>query len=256
MHDMKRFIIFITAMMPLLLCAQPRVDGTMPLRIEKVSQIIQNPVGWAFEEYPSQKWCGYYGIMYDSFKNNNKKPIWPNISSISDACFGCTNNQSVLSMQIKKTKIDTTTCYLLYVQRYWIDWDYPAIYRGRHNYKEYAIYVLPVEEYNKLWNLDTTITKICLGGDVSYCPNYFEGCKNERAALTVLNDTKNLTPQQYGEFYFYLKKENDNTIRFYPPTMHSMKGEPKRSYRNDQKIDMSKTYFEVSTITFNKLKVQ
>ncbi len=165
------------------------------------------------------------------------------------------NNQSVLSMQIKQTKIDTTTCYLLYVQRYWIDWDYPNLRRGRHNYKEFAIYVLPIEEYDKLWNLDTNVTKICFGGDVSYCPNYFEGYKNERTALTNLNDKKNLTQQKYGEYYLYIKKENENTIRFYPPTMHSMVGERKQAGWDDQ-IDLSKEYFEVSVATFNKLKIQ
>ena len=235
--------------------SQPREDGKKPLCIEKTSQLLTNPVGWAFEEYPSQKWCGYYGVIYEGFRNNNKKPITPNISSISDAYFKCTNNRSVLSMQIKKTKIDTTTCYLLYVQRYWIDWDYPSIHRGRHNYKEFAIYVLPTEEYNKLWNINTTVTKICLGGDACYCPNYFEGCKNEREALIVLNDKKNLTPKKYGEYFFYVKKEDENTVRFYPPTTHSMVGEPQQSWRDEQ-IDLSKAYFEVSIETFNKLRIQ
>lgn len=249
---MKRFVIIIIALMPLMLFAQPRVDGDKPLKIIKASQIITNPVGWAYDEYETKKWCGYYGVMYAGFKNNNKKPIWPNINSISDAYFNRTNNQSVLSLQIKQTKIDTTTCYLLYVQRYWVDWDYPTIYRGRHNYKEYAIYVIPTEEYKKLWNLDTTITKISLGGEVDYCPNYYEGYKNERTALTNLNDVNNLTP--YGD-YFYVKKENDNTIRFYPPTMHSVIGESQQAGW-DRQIDMTKTYFEVSISVFNKLKIQ
>ena len=148
-------------------------------------------------------------------------------------------------------------CYLLYVQRYWIDWDYPTIQRGRHNYKEYAIYVLPVEEYNKLWKLDTNVTKICLGGDVCYSPNYYDmrGYKNEETALSNLNDVKNLTQQKYNEWYFYIKKEDDNTIRFYPPTYHSMVGERKQAGWDDQ-IDLSKTYFEVSVATFNKLKIK
>lgn len=235
--------------------AQPRVDGDKPLKITKVSQIITNPVGWAYDEYETKKWCGYYGVIYNEFRNNNKKPIWPSISTISDAYFKCTNNQSVLSMQIKQTKIDTTTCYLLYVQRYWIDWDYPNLRRGRHNYKEFAIYVLPIEEYDKLWNLDTNVTKICFGGDVSYCPNYFEGYKNERTALTNLNDKRNLTPPQYGDYYFYVKKENESTIRFFPPTLYSMIGE-ERQASWDSQVDLSKTYFEVSVATFNKLKIQ
>lgn len=239
----------------MMLAAQPRVDGDKPLTILKTSQIITNPVGWAYDEIATKKWCGYYGLIYDEFKNNNKNPIWPNINSISDAYFGCSNNQSVLSMQIKQTKIDTTICYLLYVQRYWIDWDYPSIQRGRHNYKEYAIYVIPTEEYNKLWNLDSDVTKISLGGDVCYSPNYYDmrGYKNERIALTNLNDVKHLIP--HGDYYFYVKKENENTIRFYPPTIHSMVGERRRAGWDSQ-IDLSKIYFEVSAATFNKLKIK
>lgn len=237
--------------------AQPRVDGDKPLKITKVSQIITNPVGWKYDNI-TKKWCGYYGLIYDDFKNNNKKPIWPNISSISDYFFFCSNNQSVLSIQIKQTKIDTTTCYLLYVQRYWIDWDYPTLRRGRHNYKEFAIYVLPIEEYDKLWSLDTNVTKICLGGNVSYSPNYndLRGYKNERIALVNLNNINNLTKQKYGEYYLYIKKENENTIRFYPPTTHSMVGERQHAGGWDDQIDLSKEYFEVSVATFSKLKIQ
>lgn len=251
----KVFIGIILCCIATISYAQPRVDGDKPLKITKVSQIITNPVGWKYDNI-SKKWCGYYGLIYDDFKNNNKKPIWPNISRISDYFFGCTNNKSVLSMQIKQTKIDTTTCYLLYVQRYWIDWDYPYLRRGRHNYKEFAIYVLPIEEYDKLWSCDTNVTKIRLSGDVCYSPNYndLRGYKNERTALVNLNDKKKLT-QKYGESYFYIKKENENTIRFYPPTIHSMVGERKQAGWDDQ-IDLSKEYFEVSVTTFNKLKIQ
>lgn len=49
--------------------------------------------------------------------------------------------------------------------------------------------------------------------------------------------------------------EDENTIRFYPPTMHSMKGERKQAGWDDQ-IDLSKSYFEVSVATFNKLKIR
>ena len=254
---MKKLILIALALMPLVFYAQPRVDGDKPLKILSVSQVITNPVGWAYDDFQTKKWCGYYGVIYAEYRNNNKEPISPNISSMSDYFFQCTNNRSVLSMQIKKTKIDTTMCYLLYVQRYWIDWDYPTIQRGRHNYKEYAIYVLPVEEYNKLWKLDTNVTKICLGGDVCYSPNYYDmrGYKNEETALSNLNDVKNLTQQKYNEWYFYIKKEDDNTIRFYPPTYHSMVGERKQAGWDDQ-IDLSKTYFEVSVATFNKLKIK
>lgn len=251
---MKKIIIFALVIMPQILHAQPRVDGDKPLKILKVSQIVTNPVGWAYDEFETKKWCGYYGLIYNEHRNNSKKPIWPNINSISDYYFGCTNNQSVLSMQIKETIIDTISCYLLYVQRYWVDWDYPNIRRGRHNYKEYAIYVIPKEEYKKLLNLDSTVTKIYLGGDVCYCPNYYDmrGYKTERTALVNLNNTKNLTPSKHGGYYFYVKKENEKTIRFYPPTIHSMVGEQKIASWDDQ-IDLSKAYFEVNVLTFNKL---
>lgn len=191
---MKKTVLLLMGLIPLFLFAQPRVDGDKPLVISKTSQVISNPIGWSYDDI-TKKWCGYIGVIYDEYKNNNKKPIAPSISGISDYFFKSTNNHSVLSMQMKETKIDTITCYLLYVQRYWIEWDYPAIQRGRHNYKEFAIYVLPEEEYNKLWDLDTIVTKLCLGGDVCYSPNYndMRGYKNERTALTNLNDVKYLT---------------------------------------------------------------
>ena len=94
-----------------------------------------------------------------------------------------------------------------------------------------------------------------MAGDVSYSPNYPIGCKNERAALTTLNDTKKLLISPYGGYFFYLKKDNENVVRFYPPTIHSMVGEKKQASWDTQ-VDLSKAYFEVSTATFNKLRIQ
>lgn len=250
----KAFTIIIVCCIATIAFAQPRVDGDIPLKITKSSQIITNPIGWAYDDFKTKKWCGYYGVMYGEYRNNNKTPITLNVNSIPASFLESTENHSVLSMQIKETMIDSTICYLLYVQRYSVDYDYPAIERGRHNYKEFAIFVLPVNEYNKLWSLDSNVTTITSTGSVRYCTNASAGYrfKSERTALANLNNEEYLNPKNWGADYFYVKKENENTIRFYPPTSHSLIGESGYG----PQIDMSKTYFEVSAATFNKLKIQ
>ena len=218
--------------------AQPRVDGDKPLKIIKASQIISNPVGWAYDEIETRKWCGYYGGMFPEYKNNNKKPIAVNIASMPD---GYVNHNSLLTMQIKKTDFDSTDYYLLYIKDYFVDWDYPAIYRGRHIYKRTSVYVMDAENYNQLWNLDTNVIQIKMRSYESYCPNYLEGCKNERTVLTWLNDERYFSIPKYGYYSFSVKKENDNTIRFNTPTSN---------------LEFKYGYFEVSVATFNKLKIQ
>lgn len=235
---MKRIVLFIIALMPFVLFAQPRVDGDKPVKIIKSSQVITNPIGWAYDEIETRKWCGYYGGIFPEYRNNNKKAIWVNISSMPD---GYVNDNTLISMQIKKTVFDSTAYYLLYIQDYFVDWDYPTIYRGRHIYKRTTIYVMDEDNYNNFMNPDTTARFIALRGDVSYCPNYLEGCKNERTALTWLNDVMYFNIPKYSSPGLRVKKENDNTIRFNTP--HS-------------NLDFEHGYFEVSAATFNKLKIQ
>lgn len=235
---MKRIILFIVTIMPLVLFAQPRVDGDKPLKIIKASQIITNPIGWAYDDIETRKWCGYYGGLFPEYRNNNKKAIWANISSMPD---GYVNHNTLISLQIKKTVFDSTDYYLLYIQDYFVDWDYPSIYRGRHIYKRTNVYVMDAENYNQLWNLDTSVVQIKMRSCESYCPNYLEGCKNERTVLTWMNDERYFCVPKYGYYVFNVKKENDNTIRFNTPTSN---------------LEFKYGYFEVSADTFKKLKIQ
>ena len=81
---MKRTVLFIIALMPFVLFAQPRVDGDKPIKIIKSSQIITNPIGWAYDEIETRKWCGYFGGIFPEYRNN-KRAVGKCISAV-DMC--------------------------------------------------------------------------------------------------------------------------------------------------------------------------
>ena len=238
---MKKSLLILISLVPLMLVGQPRVDKDIPLQIIKSSQIITNPVGWAFDEPETKKWCGYYGVILPEYRNNNKKPIGINVSKIPSAYLEEEENNSVLSMQIKKTVFDSTTYYLLYIQNYYVEWDYPYIHSGRHNYKQTIIYVLDSDNYNKLWHLDTSSTIIDIRSSGKYSASYLVGCTTERTALVQMNNAKYFSEPKHRTYIctLHIKKEK-NTIRFIPPQAYT---------------DFSEGYFEVSSAVFNRLKI-
>ncbi len=247
---MKRIILVFVALMPLLLAAQPRENGKGPLKIEKSSQVINEPAGWIYEE-GINKWCGYYGVLLPEFKNNDKKPIQAPMSKKANVGGIRTNQQrEILSMQMKRTTLDTTTIYLLYISNWYVEFDYPYLQKGPHYYKQFSVYMLSDSIYNSLWDLDTGITKV----PVINVFGYYKGI-DEKRMLTIMNDTKYLKPVCYAvsgskisDYYWYIKKEDENTIRFVAPYDHigCCGG----------KHDFSHEYFEVSLDTFYKLKIQ
>lgn len=245
---MKRVVLFMVVLMPLVLAAQPRTDQNKPVKIERASQLMSNPVGWAFDT-EHQKWSGYYGLIWPHYRNNNNKtPIWSSLWERSDwnelTTFPFVN---IISMQVKKTKIDTIPAYLLYVQFWTYYYDYPTLEVGRHDVKETDIFIMTADEYAKLWSLDTNITIVQMSYAGTFASHYFD-CKSERCVLEDMNDPSLLKGKPN---YLYVKKENGNTVRFFGPTELTFV-----ENRIGDNVDFSKRYFEVSTATFNKLKIQ
>lgn len=234
--------------------AQPRVNGKGPIKIEKVSQVITDPPGWLYDKYTSNKWCGYYGLLWANYKNNDKKPIQTSLANranIDGPEYGQLRNISTI--QMKRTKIDTTTIYLLYISSWYVTFDYEYIREGPHYHKQYEVFLLSEDTYKMLWTLDTGITKIPIINHVGYTGN------NEKNMLIQLNDAKYLTPTVYkyspqsrvDEYIWNIKKEEDGTIRFVAPIdLKSIEG----SWRGNP--DFKEEYFEVSATTFKKLRIQ
>lgn len=248
---MKRIVLFIIALMPLILSAQPRVNGKGPIKIEKVSQTITDPAGWIFDKYESQKWCGYYGLLWANYRNNDKKPIQTSVANKAHLDEpDVMQLRNISTIQMKRAKIDTTVVYLLYFSSWYVEFDYEYIRESPHYHKQYEVYLLSEDTYNMLWNLDTGINAIPIINHVGYVSN------NEKTMLIQLNNPEYLTPicYKYGtrsrvdEYVWYVKKEDEKTIRFVAPL------NLRSSF--DGYSDFNKEYFEVSTATFNKLKIQ
>lgn len=228
--------------------AQPRVSvARKPLRIEKVSQIISNPVGWC---YWGENWCGWYGGILPDYKNNHITPKWPSSQRLADYC-----GDPVISMQMKKSKIDTIPVYLLYIGTWSYYYDYPAIKVGRHNFKYTEVFLMSQESYDMLWNLDTGITIIPINTHSNFgeLGNYSVGkfgtsdVYTEKEMLTEMNDDKYLTSDR-TVCRWHIKKEADGKIRFHPPAAKDI-------FRTF-KPDFNESYYEVTQATFNKLMIK
>jgi hypothetical protein len=244
---MKRIVIILMALMPLVLAAQQREKGKAPLKIEKTSQTITNPPGWLFD---SQRWLGWYGMLWAEYRNNDNKLAKPTRAEQATQGEMSGQQRQITSMQIKQTRIDTTKVYLLYISNDFVEYDYPYIRKSPHYYKHYCVYILSENAYNMLWNLDAGITLIPVNSAFS-----FNSKDNpEKNMLIRMNDPKYLSFDNNNkgfsasEYYWHVKKEDENTIRFVAPFNHKNKW--------DGKADFDKEYFEVSTATFNKLKIE
>lgn len=253
--------------------AQPRVNPVSNNYKQLAeSGVIETPVGWCLDNIDG-KWCGYYGVISNAYKNNSSKPI---TMSAYDRAF---HSDNISSMQFKKFESNDSIYYALYLVKFKGYYDYPAIYKGWHYYKNLEIYLFTSEEYNKLKNLKEGINTIysfaTAGTDLGYRYGTAQGKQHIDLRLqNIFNDLVN--DEKFKERLkdyrfknkFYVKLEDDNTIRFNIPTISqtweeaeeiNKANEGKRGYipiRDYDCVNFSKEYFEVTKAQFDKLLIK
>ncbi len=251
-----RQLLLMLAIMPVILFAQPRVNGKGPAKIEKVSQVVNKPVGWCYDEWATHKWCGWRSVIWAKYLNNDKNPRNASVAQMGDSqeddrYYDAGGPRNIISLQMKRMRLDTIPYYLLYLQSWYFYFDYPYLRKGIHYKKATHVYLLSEIEYQKIWNLDTGMNVITFLDH-----NVFDGdvARGERSILIYYNNN-NIPKQEGSPFRWYIKKEDDNTLRFQAPTRFSLKGKP-RGWSGDFQIDFEHSYFEMSASSFNMLKIK
>ena len=249
---------------------QKRVDGPDIVRIHKSSQVVSPIIGWGYDEN-FNKWCAYYSIILQEYKNNNKRPIYPNNALYSY------NDYEVFSLQIKSVIFRGETLYLLYIGQQDYYYDYPISEVGYHAYKKTTVYIIKKEEYEKMWNLQTGINKIrILSGGFSFGHPRATYDNQDKMLAYQFNEKfsfayREINPYNRGTLEpmaWYIKKEEDGTIRFQYPTNFGLledaikynKNIPENNYasRRDtsKAVDFSTKYYEISGSSYQKLRIQ
>ena len=252
--------------------AQPRANSKNNFKLVAESGKIENPIGWSLDQTVG-KWCGYYGVLINDYKNNSTRPLQVSIYQRSQLT-------NISSMQIKKYEAENDVYYALYIINYNGYYDYPAIYEGWHYYKDCWIYLFTEEEYQKIYDLKEGFNKIHTFTFFSTNVDHKYGTASGTLFINhslneifsgMLNDEgyrhNRINNPRFGENW-YIKVEDEKTIRFILPTSDYLwedaqqinkQKENDRYYlpiRKSSCVDFSNEYFEVSKTQFDKLIIK
>lgn len=226
--------------------AQPREDGGVTAKVVKSSPIVTSIIGWEYD-MAQKKWAGYYNTLKNQYKrNNNKMPIKLTPSDMS-------NCDNVISLQFKKVMFEGNTYYLLFYPRYFGAWRYPSICSGWYYGKVTSLYVFTKEEYEKLQNLQKGINVIKTIKFTSFGHESFSFFSNFNSAFIDLFESEERLLKD-KPMTWYIKKEDDNTIRFQSISYAELKTGKLYEVVDSPNFDMR--YFEISYSNFSKLYVQ
>lgn len=208
--------------------AQPRVDGQQKYKVLKSSPVVTNIVGWAYDK-GKEKWSGYYNMILDYYKGNNKVPAKPSVHSMSV-------NDNIISLQFKKIEYNNSIYYVL-IKTFWDGaYHYPALQLDYYEIKERVISVYDTIEYKKLSNLSEQITSVkTIYGQSRYSASLVNYTKLNDQLMRIFNGGD----LESCPTITYFKKENDNVIRF-----------------STWKKDISDKYYEIKKSIFDTLIIK
>lgn len=248
---MKKLLLFIN-LLPIinnLSFAQPRIDYDKAIPIEKISQPISSVVGWSYNnEY--KKWYGYHYLISDAPTQNNKIAAFPTNEHLSS------DDENIFAMQTKRVSYQGKKYFLLFITQLDCYFDYPHIFRGRHDYKKKSVFAFTESCFNQIWEVGDSVIKI----PVRYlgsCGHSLADYASEKNLLLGNFDGKKLFREMGVLLFFYIKKEDANTYRFqYPSNKNTIEETSPNDIFRDKAIDFSKRYFEIKKNELVKLCIK
>ena len=228
---MKQYVLDILFLLFVSVCAfsQKREDGSFSMKVREESPLLTNIVGWGYDN-TNEKWAGHYNVILPVFKgNNNKIPARVNPHKMD-------TYDNIINLQIKSVLCNDSLFYFLY-QRFWRGyWNYPALQIDWRTVKETAIFILTVEEFNKMKDLQ-------LGDNVIsvYKVNWTGEENSFMFAKIKIKEILENPTKAYNTDKIIIKKEDENTIRLDSNIWQSYK-----SFGSDG-------YFEINLSDYNTL---
>jgi hypothetical protein len=198
------------------------------------SKTILKAMGWA-KNTTLGEWVDYENVISDD-KNYKVK-----YKSLQGPYMMSKTSQSFQKVQTRTISYKGIIHYVLLVDKWSGQYEYPAIQEDWYQYKETIGFIYTKEEYQKLFNIENLVelkTKFKIS----------MGSKYEKYDETIFLDLiqTELTDEKskYSvEYTFPIMKSKEGAIRFYLPD----------SFSTYSKYDFEKEYFETDYESFEKI---
>lgn len=202
------------------------------------SDSILKAVGWAYNTTLGE-WVDYENVISDSKDYKDK------YKSLQGAYMMSHLSQNFQKLQIKTITFEGTIYYVLMVEKWSGEYEYPNIQEGWSQFKQTVGYIYNKEEYQKLTNLEVLV-ELKTQYMVSIGSRYekYDEIKFIDLIQTELTKEKN---KYSSEYTFPIIKSKEGAIRFYLPDIFNS------TY---SKYNFSKQYFETDINNFTTLIIK
>jgi len=203
------------------------------LTFEKTSETLLKAIGWSYNSTLGE-WIDYANVISDEkeFKNEYK--------SLQGAYMMSQTSQNFLKMLTRTVTFKGTTYYVIIIDKWSGQYEYPAIKEDWYEFKETSGYIYTKEEYQKLFSFESLIelkTKYIVSMGSKY-ENY-----NEIVFLDLIQTELSKEKSDYSFSYtFPFLKSKEGAIRFYLPDYSTH--------------DFEKEYFEADFDSFKKIVIK
>ncbi len=219
--------------------------------------IVLTTIGWGQERVnrPNLSFIHSSGIITESngWHYNNSSGEWvSNKNFIDDKHYDSQGSllsymdQNFISIQTKVVRHENRDIYVLIVEKWDGSWKYPSIRQDWIAYKTYNLFFFEESEYNKLLNINNTVTIKCVS----------QSSIRVNSDGTIEDTVQYILINSYGkynyDYVFSATRSTEGNIRFYIPYDNG-------KYSQDspcdygEKFDFKTSYFETSLENFSKL---
>lgn len=207
------------------------------LNFDTTSAILSKATGWAYNSTVGE-WIDYENVISEN------KEYKENYQSLSGEFMMSSKSQSFLNIQTKSVIYKGLTYYVLIIEKWSGEYEYPAIKQDWYTFKKTIGYIFTKQDYQKLQNIETLIelkTQYIVSIGSKY--EIYDDSKFLDLIQTELAKEKS----EYSIHYtFPIMKSKEGAIRFYLPDYFS-------SY---SKYNFEKKYFETDIDSFNKIIIK
>lgn len=232
-------IVFITNSLILIgqeriIIGQERINRQKIYFLEK-SDILTKSTGWAYNSTLGE-WIDYENVI------SSNKDYKEKYKSLQGGWFMSRTSQNFLCIQTKTVNFDGTKYYVLIVEKWCGEYEYPAIYEDWYIYKKTIGYVFKENEYLKLQNIEGFL-KLKSIYTVSIGSKYNNYTETEFLDFIQTDISKNYKMEDV----FPVMKTQEGKIRFTLPDYFITRF---------SKSNFEKNYFETDLENFSKILIK
>lgn len=235
----KNILLLVSIICTGYLFSQPRVNRPK-LSFDKESEILTKAIGWSYNSNIGE-WIDYENVISANKSYKTKQ------TSSSMSYMMSHTPQNFLKIQTKTVSHNDITYYVVIVDCWDGQYEYPEIYEDWYTYKNTNGYIFTEKEYSKIKNIDSIVV-LKTDRYVSLRSRYvsFDNTTFLDYIQTELSREKSYST----ECVFPILKSEEGNIRFLVPH---------RLHSYDRKFDDKKfenQYFETSKENFSKIIIE